>query len=104
MGAFKTPTVRNVALTAPYMHNGRFPDLESVIDFYDAGGGKGLGLTVPNQTLPADSLHLSGSEKRDLIAFMRSLTDNPLKLDRPGPLPQDPGKSKWADRRAGGEY
>ncbi len=74
-GAFKTPTLRNVALTAPYMHNGRFRTLEEVVDFYDAGGGAGMGAHVPNQTLPADSLHLSRGEKRALVRFMRALTD-----------------------------
>jgi len=73
--AFKTPTLRNVALTAPYMHNGVFRTLQEVVDFYDAGGGAGLGLTVPNLTLPADSLHLSRQEKRDLVAFLEALTD-----------------------------
>lgn len=72
---FKTPTLRNVALTAPYMHNGVFATLEEVMDFYDVGGGVGLGLDVPNQTLAPDSLHLSGEEKRDLIAFLHALTD-----------------------------
>ncbi|MEO7779533.1 MAG: cytochrome c peroxidase [Fibrobacteria bacterium] len=104
LGAFKTPTVRNIALTAPYMHNGHFRDLEGVVDFYDAGGGAGLGLKVPNQTLPADSLHLTPSEKSDLIAFMRALTDNPLRIDRPDPLPQAQGKPEWAARKPGGEY
>ncbi|HEX2780914.1 MAG TPA: cytochrome c peroxidase, partial [Gemmatimonadaceae bacterium] len=75
-GAFKTPTLRNVAVTGPYMHNGAFRTIDEVIDFYDAGGGAGLGLSVPNQTLPADSLHLTRSEKRSLIAFMRALTDS----------------------------
>jgi cytochrome c peroxidase len=73
--AFKTPTVRNAAVTAPYMHNGVFRTLDEVVDFYDAGGGAGRGLRVPNQTLPADSLHLTRREKRDLVAFMRALTD-----------------------------
>lgn len=74
-GAFKTPTLRNVALTAPYMHNGRFRSLEEVVDFYDAGGGAGAGVRVPNQTLPKDSLHLGAGEKRALVRFMRALTD-----------------------------
>jgi cytochrome c peroxidase len=74
-GAFKTPTVRNVAFTAPYMHNGVFATLEEVVDFYDRGGGAGLGLLVPNQTLPPDSLGLSPSERKALVAFMRSLND-----------------------------
>ena len=42
--AFKTPTLRNIELTAPYMHNGVFKTLEEVVDFYDGGGGHGLGI------------------------------------------------------------
>ncbi len=73
--AFKIPTVRNVALTAPYMHNGTYRTLEQVVDFYDHGGAAGFGLDLPNQTLPADSLRLSGRDKVDLIKFMEALTD-----------------------------
>lgn len=73
--AFKTPTVRNAELTGPYMHNGGMETLEAVMDFYNAGGGLGLGLDVPNQTLPPDSLGLSRAEMDDIIAFMNSLTD-----------------------------
>jgi cytochrome c peroxidase len=73
--AFKTPTVRNVALTAPYMHNGVFRTLEEVVDFYDAGGGNGLGMRLPNQTLSPEPLHLTRREKSDLVAFMNALTD-----------------------------
>ncbi len=76
--SFKTPTVRNVELTAPYFHNGAYPDLESVVDFYDHGGGAGIGLEVTNQTLPADSLHLSENEKNAIVAFLEALTDNPF--------------------------
>jgi cytochrome c peroxidase len=72
---FKTPMVRNAALTAPYMHNGVFGSLEEVIDFYDHGGGAGSNLDVENQTLPSDSLHLTPSEKRDIIAFIATLSD-----------------------------
>jgi cytochrome c peroxidase len=74
--AFKTPTVRNIALTAPYMHNGIYRTLEEVVDFYEKGGGAGLGLDVGNQTLPFDKLQLSKEEKKAIIAFMKSLTDN----------------------------
>ncbi|HEY4154977.1 MAG TPA: cytochrome c peroxidase [Puia sp.] len=74
-GAFKTPTVRNAAVTPPYMHNGGFSTLEKVIDFYDKGGGAGLGLNVPEQTLSSIPLHLSDQEKTDLVAFIQSLTD-----------------------------
>jgi cytochrome c peroxidase len=80
--AFKTPTLRNIALTAPYMHNGSFGTLESVIDFYDAGGGAALGLHLPNQTLPLDSLHLSRREKRAIVSFLHSLTDTSLSRPR----------------------
>lgn len=73
--AFKTPTVRNIALTAPYMHNGAYKTLEEVIDFYDHGGAAGLGLDLPNQTLPSDKLNLSKEEKADMIAFLKALTD-----------------------------
>lgn len=72
--AFKTTTVRNAALTAPYMHNGVFETLEEVVDFYDKGGGIGLSLDVPNQTLPPDKLNLAQDEKNALIAFLKTLT------------------------------
>jgi cytochrome c peroxidase len=74
--AFKTPTVRNIALTAPYMHNGVFRTLEEVVDFYDRGGGNGIGMRLPNQTLPAERLRLTKQEKRDLVAFLEGLTDS----------------------------
>jgi cytochrome c peroxidase len=73
--AFKTPTLRNIALTAPYMHNGVYKTLEEVVDFYNRGGGNGLGFKLDNQTLPEDKLNLSQSEKDDLVAFMKALTD-----------------------------
>lgn len=73
--SFKTPSLRNVALTAPYMHNGGMKTLEDVMNFYNTGGGQGLGLDVPNQTLPSDSLGLTQQEMNDVIAFMKALTD-----------------------------
>lgn len=74
--SFKTPTLRNVALTAPYMHNGAYTTLEKVIDFYNRGGGKGIGIpNLGHQTLASDPLRLTHDEQRDLIAFLRSLTD-----------------------------
>ena len=73
--AFKTPNIRNAAHTAPYMHNGVYQSLEEVIDFYDRGGGAGLGIGLPNQTLPADRLNLTLSEKQALIAFIKALSD-----------------------------
>jgi cytochrome c peroxidase len=73
--AFRTPSLRNVALTAPYMHNGAYPTLESVIDFYDRGGGAGIGIALDHQTLPPDPLKLTARERRELVAFMHALTD-----------------------------
>jgi cytochrome c peroxidase len=73
--SFKTPTVRNIALTAPYMHNGAYTKLEDIIEFYHRGGGKGFGLHVPNQTLPFDSLKLTLNEKEDILLFLHTLTD-----------------------------
>ncbi len=73
--AFKVPSVRNVALTAPYMHNGVYRTLEEVVDFYNRGGGAGIGVRLPNQTLPRDRLNLSGDEQRALVRFMKALTD-----------------------------
>jgi cytochrome c peroxidase len=73
--AFKTSTLRNIALTAPYMHNGVFKTLEEVLDFYNNGGGKGLKIAPANQTLPFDKLGLSATEKKAVIAFLKTLTD-----------------------------
>ncbi|MBU2901866.1 cytochrome-c peroxidase [Maribacter dokdonensis] len=72
---FKTSTVRNVELTGPYMHNGVYETLEEVVEFYNVGGGQGMGLDVPYQTLPPDSLHLTTTESKAIIAFMKTLTD-----------------------------
>jgi len=81
-GAFKTPTVRNVAKTGPYMHNGAFHTLNTVLDFYNAGGGNGWGLTNSEQTLPSDSLKLSDKEKKAIISFLNSVTDKPIRVKK----------------------
>ena len=73
--AFKTPSLRNVALTAPYMHNGVFRSLDQVVDFYNRGGGAGVGIELPNQTLSPSPLHLDRGERHALAAFLRALTD-----------------------------
>ncbi len=72
---FKTPTIRNIAKTAPYMHNGVYNTLEEVVDFYNKGGGVGLGFNLLNQTLPFDELKLSNKEIKEIVAFMKTLTD-----------------------------
>ncbi|SEW39807.1 cytochrome c peroxidase [Chitinophaga sp. YR573] len=76
--SFKTTTVRNAALTAPYFHNGAYKTLEQVIDFYDHGGAGGKGIHIKNQTLSTDSLHLSATEKHALIAFIGALSDTSI--------------------------
>ena len=75
-GAFKTPSVRNSENTGPYMHNGAFKDLEKVVEFYNQGGGTGLHLTTPQQTLSVKPLNLSVKEVHQIVAFIHSLTDN----------------------------
>ncbi|HEX4947887.1 MAG TPA: parallel beta-helix domain-containing protein [Blastocatellia bacterium] len=73
--AFKVPTLRNVVLNAPYMHNGRFATLDEVIDFYAAGGGPGVGNPVPHLDDKMRAYNITKEEKADLIAFLLSLTD-----------------------------
>jgi cytochrome c peroxidase len=74
--SFKTSTVRNAGITAPYFHNGAYTTLEEVIEFYNLGGGEGMGRTVKNQTLAPDVLNLTPAEQKDLIAFIKTLTDD----------------------------
>ncbi len=85
--AFKVPTLRNVALTAPYMHNGRFQTLEEVIDFYATGGGKGQGLDLPNLDDKIRRFKLSDQERKDLVAFLHALTDESKKPEIPERVP-----------------
>ena len=82
MGAFKTPGLRSVELTAPYMHDGLEPTLESVVDLYNRGGNRNPYLDP--KMVP---LNLSPREKADLVAFLKALTGEPLKIQRPV-LPQ----------------
>lgn len=73
--SFKTPTVRNIEFTAPYMHNGAFRDLHELMEFYNLGGGAGLNIDLENQTLATTPLDLSEDEINHIIAFMNSLSD-----------------------------
>ncbi|PTT02314.1 cytochrome C peroxidase [Pedobacter sp. HMWF019] len=75
-GAFKTPGLRNAVMTAPYMHNGVFKDLEQLMDFYNKGGGAGVGLDLSYQTLPSKPLGLTPLEIKEIIAFIGALTDH----------------------------
>ena len=74
-GKFAVPSLRNVALTAPYMHDGRFSTLEEVIEHYDSGMKRSATLDPNLAKHPASGLGLSVDEKKSLIAFMRTLTD-----------------------------
>ncbi len=67
-GAFKTPTLRDIARTAPYMHDGSLKTLEEVVDFYDKGG-------IKNKNLSEDMkpLNLTAQEKKDLVSFLQAL-------------------------------
>ena len=103
MHAFRTGSLRNAAHTMPYMHNGVFTTLEQVVDFYNAGGGAGRGLIVPNQTLSADSLRLTVVEKKNLIAFITSLDEYIAPSHAPASLPVSSIKS-LRHRKPGGVY
>lgn len=69
-GKFRVPTLRNIELTAPYMHDGRFQTLEEVLNHYSAGGHN-----VENEDVNIRPFPLTEQDKQDLIAFMKTLTD-----------------------------
>ncbi|MGD8318185.1 MAG: di-heme enzyme [Myxococcales bacterium] len=84
-GKFKPPSLRNIALTAPYMHDGSIATLEEVIDHYARGGrliesgpNAGDGKENPNKSALLNGFVISEQEKQDLIAFLRALTDEDL--------------------------
>ena len=74
MGRFRAPSLRNVAVTAPYMHDGSMEDLSQVIDFY-ANGGRGAGVDSPIKSVFVKGFNLTADEKNDLLAFLHSLSD-----------------------------
>ena len=71
MGLFRVPSLRNVAITAPYMHDGSLPTLDAVLEHYAAGGKN----ENPNKSHILHPLRLTDEDKRDLIEFLKSLTD-----------------------------
>jgi len=81
-GAFKTPTLRNIKDTAPYLHDGSEKTLMDVVAFYDRGG-------IPNQWLSKEirALNLTEQEKKDLVAFMEALSGQVLGAEKPKSLP-----------------
>ena len=74
-GKFKTPSLRNVARTAPYMHDGRFATLEEVVEHYSSGVRRTSTLDPNLAKHPESGLQLTAQEKTDLVAFLKTLTD-----------------------------
>ena len=103
MNAFRTGNLRNLEYTKPYMHNGVFTTLDQVIDFYDAGGGTGKKLHVPNQSLSTDSLKLTASEKKELLSFLHSLNEAVIFENPPVSLPVS-SRKELNSRKVGGDY
>jgi cytochrome c peroxidase len=88
MGRFRAPTLRNVAVTAPYMHDGSVPDLDAVLDHYGAGGrtiedgpNAGVGSESPLKNIFLHGFTLSAEERADVMAFLASLTDETFLSD-----------------------
>ena len=77
-GAFKTPTLRSITETAPYMHDGAFKTLDEVVEFLDQGGGSN-----PNLSPLAKPLNLTAEEKSDLVAFLKALAGEPIPFSMP---------------------
>jgi cytochrome c peroxidase len=101
MGRFRAPTLRNIAVTAPYMHDGSIATLDEVIDHYAAGGRTikggphaGLGRNNPLKSSFVPGFELTTEERADLLAFLHSLTDREFLTD---PRFADP----WAARNPG---
>lgn len=83
---FKTPSLREVADTAPYMHNGAFLTLEEVVDFYNRGGGR-----IAEKDGLLRRLHLTATEKAALVAFLESLSGDPVRVKAPELPKKDDG-------------
>jgi cytochrome c peroxidase len=83
MGKFKVPSLRNIELTAPYMHDGRFTNLEQVVEFYNSGVVDNPNLSPPlrNPNGTVRRLNLTQAQKDALVAFLKTLTDTTLAKD-----------------------
>lgn len=81
LGSFRTPTLRNIALTAPYFHDGSAETLGDVVRFYNEGGRRNL-----NREWDLNALNLTDAEQRDLVAFLESLT---------GRMPETVAAAHW---------
>lgn len=88
VGKFKAPTLRNIAVTGPYMHDGSIPTLAEVLDHYAAGGRTiaagpyaGVGHDNPNKEPLIGGFHLTGQDRDDLVEFLKALTDDAVLHD-----------------------
>lgn len=86
-GLFAVPTLRNVARTAPYMHDGSLATLEEVVDFYRQGGGRALGVEPSRVHEHVRPFDIRDDEARDLVAFLRALTDESERPEVPEAVP-----------------
>lgn len=80
-GTFKIPSLRNVALTAPYMHDGRFATLEDAIEHYSTGIKQNPNIGIQFSGIQNEGLLFSAKDKSDIIAFLKTLTDQSLVTD-----------------------
>ncbi len=105
MGRFRAPTLRNVEVTAPYMHDGSIATLDEVLDHYAAGGRTiatgpraGVGRDNPLKSSFVPGFTLTAEERADLLAFLRSLTDREFLTDptfpTPGPRAPNPHRGE----------
>jgi cytochrome c peroxidase len=82
-GKFKTPTLRDISRTGPYMHDGSLKTLDEVVDFYDKGG-------TPNKNLDEKikKLNLTDKQKKDLVEFLKALDGAPISVAVPTSFPK----------------
>jgi len=85
VGRFRAPTLRNIAVTGPYMHDGSIATLDGVLDHYAAGGRtivdgplRGIGHDNPNKSRIIRAFTLTTDQRADFLAFLNALTDEPL--------------------------
>ncbi|MCA9917009.1 MAG: hypothetical protein KC445_03610, partial [Anaerolineales bacterium] len=109
-GAFKVPSLRNIALTAPYMHNGSLATLEEVVDFYADGGGRVHG--QENVDVFVQGFELTDQERLDLVSFLYALTDESNLPAAPTAVPsnlpviaptENPARAEVAAHNVGGD-
>ncbi len=86
-GFFGVPGLRNVALTAPYMHDGSLATLDDVVDFYRKGGGRASGLSAPRVHEHIRAFDIGDDEAADLVAFLGALTDESQRPRVPNSVP-----------------